>query len=243
MAQENDNKELTGRLIQFRDFSQDPSHQVLLDIRGYWNAQLKGGAVPYRSDIKAAGLGRAVDFAFIAERIAPGMARYRLAGQHLHKVMGMEVRGMPLAAVLRSSARKEFSDILESVFKTPQIAELWLAAPVAYARPKITARMLLLPLKSDLGDVTRVFGGLITSGDFGQTPRCFDVERYELSPVITGGRTIRPNTEATRNDPPTHRPAFDRRSKISAIATTTPEQRRMNFRVVSERGSEAGPDY
>lgn len=222
----------SGALIQLSDFNQRHPNRCLFDVRDYWNKQRKGMDIPYKSNIEAAGIGQSVDYAFIAERIARGIARFRLSGQHLHKFMGMEVRGLPLASILRISSRDEFSKILESVFDTPQIAEFYLIAPSEYARPQMTARMLLLPLKSDLGDVTRILGCLITSGETGQTPRRFDLERYELSPVIAGGEVVSPKPTAS---PPVPRsPVFDPSTKTSVIATSTPEQRRKGFTVISD---------
>ena len=42
-------------------------------------------------------------------------------------------------------------------------------------RPQLHGRMLILPLKSDLGDVTRALGCLVTAGESGRGPRRFDL--------------------------------------------------------------------
>lgn len=46
--------------------------------------------------------------------------------------------------------------------------------------------MLLLPLRSDLGDVTRALGCLIAEGEIGQGPRRFDLMEDLHFPVIPG---------------------------------------------------------
>ena len=56
--------------------------------------------MPRRAEIDPRGIENALEYAFILERIAPGMARIRLAGIHLSDLMGMEVRGMPLTSFI-----------------------------------------------------------------------------------------------------------------------------------------------
>ena len=46
--------------------------------------------------------------------------------------------------------------------------------------------MLLLPLKSDLGDVSRVLGCLVVQGEVGQTPRRFDLAQATRRSGIGG---------------------------------------------------------
>ena len=79
--------------------------RVVADLRAYWDELRQGRAVPTRADVQPAGIGDGLDYAFILERIAPGAARFRLAGRHLVDLMGMEVRGMPLCSVLNAGSR------------------------------------------------------------------------------------------------------------------------------------------
>lgn len=186
----------SAKLLRLADFEQDTPARIMNEMRAYWHGLRKGRAIPARSDVEPRGIRRALDYAFILERIAPGAARFRLAGRHLIDLMGMEVRGMPLCALLNSSSRGRLSDVLESVFRAPQLAELQLHATAEYARPELTARMLLLPLKSDLGDVTRALGCLISVGDAGVAPRRFSLVGDQVMPIVEGGRTIAPSPSA-----------------------------------------------
>ena len=52
------------------------------------------------------------------------------------------------------------------------------------------ARMILLPLKSDLGDVSRALGCLVCLGPVTATPRRFDVLHNDLRPIIPGSGPI-----------------------------------------------------
>ena len=125
-------------------------------VRAYWEALRAGREVPYRSEIDPRGIESALEHTFVLERIAPRIARFRLAGVHLCDLMGMEVRGMPVTAFFAPPARAEIESILGRVFDGPETAELTLAGDVAPGRPQLDARMLLLPMKSDLGDVSHL---------------------------------------------------------------------------------------
>lgn len=247
-----------GTIVRLFDLDPRNPARVVAEMRGYWQGLRKGMAIPTRADIEPAGMRRSLDFAFILERIAPGAARFRLAGRHLIDVMGMEVRGMPLCAFFNPGARGNLSDLLETVFQGPQLVELALTSPGDYGRPALGARMLLLPLRSDLGDVTRALGCLVVEGEIGRAPRRFDIEDHAIEPVIPGARTLAPapgfgeTAEPWRSPPPaavSRPPAGRRRAPAKASGTaepntgrtgesarsepTTPEERRAGFRVIS----------
>lgn len=146
----------------------------------YWTALRDGQDVPFRSQIDPRGLEQVLEYAFVLERVAPGIARFRLAGQHLCALAGMEVRGMPLTAFFTPGARPQICAVLEHVFDTPAVAELALEGERHSFGCACEARMLLLPLKSDLGKKDRALGVLIAEGDTGRTPRRFDVAKCDL---------------------------------------------------------------
>lgn len=243
-----------NRVLRLQDYETFRPDRVLREIREYWDGIRKGRAIPARSDVDPRGIARALDHAFILERIAPGAGRLRLAGRHLIDLMGMEVRGMPVCAFLNTSSRGRFSDVLESVFKAPQIAHLTLHGRPDYARPELQGQMLLLPLRSDLGDVTRALGCLVVDGDTGVAPRRFDLVSDAIMPIIEGGTTLAPSpsaigfaegmadfvrrpgrTRATvpdRPGTPSDAPAATKTPTPEAPRDTTPTERRALFRVV-----------
>jgi len=235
-----------GELIRLADV--DPRHpgRIAAELRAYWESLRKGKAVPARTDVQPQGIRRALDYAFILERIAPGAARFRLAGRHLIDLMGMEVRGMPVCAFFNPPSRGGLSDLLETVFQGPQILDLSLASAGDYGRPPLTGRMLILPLRSDLGDVTRALGCLIAEGEAGRAPRRFDLSGHEVQPVIPGARTLNPTSgaagfaEAPADwQAPVARPRGAATSGAQAGKSTappriaTPEEWRARFRVIS----------
>ncbi|WP_410218761.1 PAS domain-containing protein [Paracoccus sp. (in: a-proteobacteria)] len=185
-----------AKVLRLQDYEVHRPDRVLRELRDYWDSIRHGRAVPARSDVDPRGIAQALDFAFILERIAPGAGRIRLAGRHLIDLMGMEVRGMPICAFFQTASRGRLSDVLESVFKAPQIARIGLQSRAEYARPELQGQMLLLPLRSDLGDVTRTLGCIISHGDLGVAPRRFDLIDDEVMPIIEGGTTLAPSPSA-----------------------------------------------
>lgn len=233
----------SNRVVRMQDYEICRPDRALREMREYWDMLRKGRAIPARADVDPRAISRILDHAFILERIAPGAGRLRLAGRHLIDLMGMEVRGMPICAFLNTSSRGRFSDVLESVFKAPQIAHLTLEAGAGYARPHLKAQMLLLPLRSDLGDVTRALGCLVADGDPGVAPRRFDLLADQVMPIIDGGTTIAPTASAMgfaegnaefkprAEDPAKPRLATDDADKGYPRAET-PQERRALFRVI-----------
>ncbi len=172
-----------GKIVAMDRFDSGRSLSPIRQAEAYWTALLTGDGVPMRSQIDPRGLENILQYTFILERIAPGLARFRLAGSHLNQLAGMEVRGMPLTAFFEPSARSEVKDALEQVFASPAIAELGLNSSGKLGRTRLQARMILLPLKSDLGDVSRVLGVMIGDGAIGATPRRFAIEDIRTKPV------------------------------------------------------------
>ena len=224
-----------GGVVEFYVAGGPDPVRILADLRSYWDSLRKGRAVPDRADVEPKGIRRALNYAFILERIAPGAARFRLAGRHLVDLMGMEVRGMPVCSLLNPGSRGRLSDVLETVFKGPQIAEVTLRSEPGYGRPLLTGRMLFLPLKSDLGDVTRALGCLVTEGQIGRGPRRFDLTRDAVFPVIEGAQPLSPNPGGFADDPAPWRPPVLARPVLRPVhSDETPEERRARFRIVTE---------
>lgn len=148
---------------------------AISQTEGYWDGLRGGAAIPMRSDIDPRGLMEVLEYAFVLERIAPGVGRFRLAGMHINDLMGMEVRGMPVTAMFLPQAREEISEIIEKVCDGPAIAVLDLQGDGAIGRAKLEAKMLMAPLKNDFGEVNRILGCLQSLGRIGRQPRRFRV--------------------------------------------------------------------
>ena len=169
---------------------------VLAEVRAYWEALRNDRPVPKRSEIDPRGIERALENTFLLERIAPGMARFRLAGMHLNDLMGMEVRGMPLTSFFTPAGREQLTLILETVFAGPGIVELSLLGERGIGKPVLEAKLLILPLRSDLGDITRALGCLESFGPIGREPRRFDIVSLKSTAIA------RASTHPAANAPP-----------------------------------------
>ncbi|MAM60625.1 PAS domain-containing protein [Maritimibacter sp. UBA3975] len=153
-------------------------------VEAYWDALRNGRLMPSRGDVDPRGISDVLEFAFILEKIAPGVARLRLAGMHLNDIMGMEVRGMPITAMFLPEARRALQSTLESVLESPATARLTLESDSGLTRPKLEAQMVLLPLKDEQGRPTRVLGALQAKGKIGRGPRRFHITSKQIDPIL-----------------------------------------------------------
>ncbi len=161
----------------------------LNEMQSHW-AQLQAGRlVPLRSEIDPRAIAGTLETGFIVERTQPGMVRFRLAGLALCDLMGMEVRGMPLRSFIAPAVRADFSAQLEKVFDGPEVHEYSLISENSTTAP-LMARMLILPLKSDTGDIDRAIGCIVTEGVVGLSPRRFRVLETTVTSLVTGKTTI-----------------------------------------------------
>jgi hypothetical protein len=176
----------TGTVVPFSGLRKDMRFPAISEVRAYWEALRKGRTAPLRSEINPRGIERALENAFVLERVAPQVSRFRLAGMCLNDLMGIEVRGMPITALFSSSSRNQAAEAVENVFQRPEIIEMSLKAEAGFGKPPIEAKLLLLPLYSDLGDLNRALGCLVAIGNIGRTPRRFDLSEITVTPIIAG---------------------------------------------------------
>jgi hypothetical protein len=176
-------------------------HPALAQLRAYWEGLRAGGDFPTRAMIDPRGIEGALEFAFVAERIAPGAARIRLAGMHLNELLGMEVRGMPLSAFFDPCARDAVAEHVEAAFAGPAVVMLTLEGVTGFGRPALTARLILLPLRDEAGGVVRVLGGFAAEGGIGRPPRRFRLAAAQVTtctiptaPAASAGATLTPVT-------------------------------------------------
>jgi hypothetical protein len=165
-------------------------------VRAYWEGLRSDGTLPERRDVDPRGMEHALEHVFLLERVAPGVARFRLAGQHLANLMGMEARGMPLTTVFLPAARGAAESLLEEVFATPAVLELSLEAPRDHGGMRLEGRLLLLPLMDD-GLCGKALGCLVTQGEIGRRPRRFGIARQRTEALGAALRADRARTGPT----------------------------------------------
>ena len=169
----------------------------MAQVEAYWHALRGNRQMPKRSEIDPRGIEDALESTFIVERIAPGVARLRIAGSALSDMMGMEVRGMPITSFFMPDARRGISDAIEEVFQRPAICNMRLTSPSEGNNPRVTGRMILLPLKSDLGDVSRVLGCLVAPGEKGAAPRRFEITTQQIVTIESAAGFVGDAAETT----------------------------------------------
>lgn len=158
---------------------------ILQSLEKYWQALRNAQRIPSRNDIEPSQIDRALPHAFILQRVAPGIARMRVAGQQLHDLLKMDARGMPISTFFVPEARDQIAKLIEASFTEPAIISVPLTSPGSLIRPTLTGTMLMLPLRDDKGETSRILGAIVTEGEPGSRPRRFE---------ITQGAAIRHET-------------------------------------------------
>ena len=148
---------------------------LLQGVESYWRGLFSGDRLPERTAIDPGKLGAAIEDSMILEKVAPGIARIRVAGQNLHTLFGTEPRGVPLSFVMRPAARAELAHAVEACFNKPALVELPIEAARAPREPQLGGRLLLLPLLDGFGRTTRALTVLALSGQMGKGHRRFDI--------------------------------------------------------------------
>jgi hypothetical protein len=159
MAQDSATGQTAGRLAR------------LAMLESYWHSLRADGALPRRTDIDPARIEAALPCTFVAERLAPGLAQIRVAGQEVSALLGQEARGLPLSMLFDYRSRDPLAGWMEQVFALPALVSTPVAAPWSLGRSHLMGQMLLLPLADQTGQATRVMGAIILHGETGGRPR------------------------------------------------------------------------
>lgn len=183
-------------LWQRRDAMINP---IVSDFIRYWESLRDGASVPRRADVDPRDIKDALSYAFILDHMRPGTVRFRLAGQHLTQLMGMDVRGMPLRSFFELADRKRLMEHVELVFEGPCSLDIDLISD-AQGRSPLEGRMTLMPLADNKGRISRALGILVTDGVIGLPPRRFRIRRPSLHPIQPGKPVVQTTgfSESTR---------------------------------------------
>ena len=181
----NDEQPKFRNIVSFGKYHSQMTQPVLSQIRSYWEELRAGRLMPLRSEVDPREMSPFLESCFVLERVPSGDVRFRLAGMGIGDLMGMEVRGMPLRALISPADRPLFSAKLANVFETPEIQEYKLQSDQPNS-PDLSAVLLILPLKGDDGVVSRAIGCLTTSGSIGVAPRRFRVKDLQRTSLLTG---------------------------------------------------------
>ncbi len=178
---------------------------AIAQVEAYWEGLRNGRPMPARAEVDPRAMTEVLEYAFVLERIAPGLARIRVAGRHLSDLLGMEVRGMPISALFLPETRDQLRTALEEVLSAPASVRLTLAGDSGLTRPRLEAQMYLAPLRDDTGLPTRILGALQAHGRIGRAPRRFAIREMQVDTLFseTGDSAFTPLPAATASR---HRP-------------------------------------
>ncbi len=191
----------TCEIVDIQPFMEAQHSALFQQVQSYWLGMCQGTEPPIRSQIDPRNIEDALEYAFVGERIAQGLVRIRIAGMHLSDLLGMETRGMPMTGFFTPHARRMLSEHLEECFSTPAVVEMRLSAERSIGKPALDARILLLPLRDDLGDVTRVLGVFKAEGHIGRAPRRFNIHGVtsrRIVDLVRGQNSTPPDTAVSR---------------------------------------------
>ena len=157
---------------------------ALMRVEEYWNAIRGSRLMPTRADIDPRDLQGVLSHTFVLERVAPGLAKFRVSGSHLTDLLGMETRGMPISAIFEPDARNELSEAVEAVFTEPAVVQMSLGCRGGLGRPALSGGMILMPLRATDGQSTRALGALVMNGPIGRAPRRPDIRSQSRRTLI-----------------------------------------------------------
>lgn len=186
------------------------TYPALARVESYWEGLRDGRLMPGRAEVDPRGLADALEHAFILEKVAPGLARFRIAGMALNELMAMEVRGMPLTAMFQPAARREMQRVIGAVLDTPAAVQLSLAGEGGLLRRGPEGRMLLLPLRDHTGAPTRILGTLETLGPVPRHPCRFEISDIETRPLVGAAQFVNPAVAPAPMATVEHRSGADR---------------------------------
>lgn len=180
-----------------------PLADPLEEVRAYWQALRHGRAVPARADLDPERLGPWLPMAALVEIGAGDRMRFRVGGQGLRMLLGVEPRGMPLRSLFALGTRARLQDLGLRVFSGPAMLTMTLIAttPPPTMRP-VQVALVMLPLRDRHDRVTQAL--LCLDGKAARTverPARFHIRQARLTALgdaalstpllrlIHGGRT------------------------------------------------------
>ncbi|SHI40469.1 PAS domain-containing protein [Palleronia salina] len=181
------------------DAAQRPDPFVTLER--YWLRVAAGRIMPHRDEIDPRALSGILDRVFLLERMAPGVARFRLAGERLNGLLDMDMRGLPLTSLFFPASRDGVNSSVRALFDDPARIDMTLDGPREGRRGRVAARLLILPLRDRDGAVTRAIGCLSAGGATIKAPQRFDIVAEARQTLLGYGTLPDPAVHATKDAP------------------------------------------
>jgi len=153
-------------------------------LHDHWQALREGNLPPFRSEISPRDIPDVLDTLFILEHFADGDTRIRLSGLTICELAGMEVRGLNPDSVFSSANPGRFSAIIADVLAEASIAEITLGARDSKGKDGRLS-MIVLPLRSDFGDVNRAIGCIDRVPAGLAAPVTIEILKVTMQPILS----------------------------------------------------------
>ena len=199
------------------DFVSHPSQQrhsdpsalddpILNNLERYWRSLRHAQQIPTRTAIDPSQIDTALPYAFILQRVAPGTARFRVAGQRIYDLLKMDARGMPFSTLFQPEARDDITDLIEAAFGEPAIIGLPLVSAGGLLQPEMRGAVILLPMQDDAGVTNRMLGAIVTPDATKSRARRFAIDadaprRHETLGIKLAAATLMPKVVPQRPRP------------------------------------------
>lgn len=154
----------------------------------HWESLRNNNAIPFRSQIDPRAIPDLLENIFILENTAVDQFRVRHTGMVLCEMKGFEVRGQNISSMMERQAREKLDLLLGQIVGQPGISELTLSA-IDMQDNICTIKMLLLPLRSDFGDVNRILGYITAPLLPYVAPLRFGISGHKFTPIATESQT------------------------------------------------------
>ena len=125
----------------------------------YWNELRAGRDAPSRSEVDPRRVAGELETMFILERLAGDQLRFRLAGTRLCDLLGMEARGLAAEALMEEGHGSQLRDLGLQALEAPGVGMMRVEAGDGDG-VRWDGEMILLPLRSELGEMTRLMGAV-----------------------------------------------------------------------------------
>lgn len=142
----------------------EAAQEMLQTLEADWRRMCGNADTLPHQMLNPSRLDAALSNAFVLRRVAPGAARFRVAGQNIHSLMRLDPRGMPFSSMFTEEAREMIMEMMEAAFSLPAIVALPLRGRRGFGFKPVKATVILLPMRDAQGEMTRILGGIAISG-------------------------------------------------------------------------------
>jgi hypothetical protein len=143
-------------------FDRHMEHSNTQALHSYWNDLRDGRDAPFRSEIDPRRIRGALETMFILETTAEAGLRFRLAGTRLCELAGRELRGRPAEDLMIFGHERELTLAARRTLEEPSVGVMRVRAEHqdAPGGESWAGELLLLPMRSELGDMSRILGAV-----------------------------------------------------------------------------------